>query len=588
MKIKKLIVVLLCLSILMTGCSDSETNNSSEHEAITFMSPYLDCDAFIDEVHKTYPEVNIEIIPYSGHNTTTYLQNKLEANDLPDICIQTVFSTGNSNVSETMIDLSGYDFTDNYFESMLKDVTEDDGAIYMLPSAFTCFGITYNKTLLQKHGWDLPNSFSDLEKLAEQTKEVGVQLCQAQIQYPGYGFQYLCNIADTGFLSTLEGKRWQKDYLQGKATASDCEGFMESMAYIQKWKDIGMFDMTGVDPYDDENTRRDFMNGNTLFLLGMLNGISETDGTNDEFATIPYLSEDGKQNVYILYVKRYYGLNKKLEENPKKLEDALKVMKVLSTVEGTNSLYDVSSRQSQMLPFKNANVDNSYYSDAADFINAGNTAPFIYSGWENTLVNTGIKMIDFIQDRASIEDVVKQLDDDQDSVVNNTPEVYTTVVEEISSENCAKLIGRCFAEATNSDVGLISLGTWISGNGNDQNKEGLSGKLYAKNMTDSDICTILPTGWSGKIKTVQMTGRQLKDLSEAGYDRFGNGKTYPYVLATKQVIDDEKTYQIAICGISETDASKYLIAESDVVGMDAAKDFFKGFDTLSEKDAEWE
>ena len=34
-----------------------------------------------------------------------------------------------------MIDLSGYDFTDNYVESRLKEVS-DDGALYMLPSLY--------------------------------------------------------------------------------------------------------------------------------------------------------------------------------------------------------------------------------------------------------------------------------------------------------------------------------------------------------------------------------------------------------------------------------------------------------------------
>ncbi len=56
---------------------------SKKHEAITFMAPYLEVDSFIEEVHKTYPEVNLEVITYSGSNTTTYLQNMLEADDLP-------------------------------------------------------------------------------------------------------------------------------------------------------------------------------------------------------------------------------------------------------------------------------------------------------------------------------------------------------------------------------------------------------------------------------------------------------------------------------------------------------------------------
>ena len=586
MKVKKIVRVCLVLTCITTlgvmGCGKT----AKEHEPVTFMAPYLDVDKFIDEVHKTYPEVNIEVIPYSGANTTTYLQNMLEADDLPDICTQTVYNPYNVDLSDKMIDLSGYDFTDNYVESRLKDVS-DEGAIYMLPSTYNCFGITYNKTLLKEHGWTLPKSFADIEKLAEEAKRAGVQLCETQIQYPGYGFQYLCNISDAGFLGTLDGKQWQKDYLSGKANVSDTPGMMESMAYIQKWKDIGMLDTNGSDSTNDEETRKDFMNGRSLFLLGAQNGIADSETTKDEFGLMPYLSENGTQNVYILNVNRYYGLNKELEDEPQKLEDALKVMEVLSTVEGTSSLYSESTLKASLLPFKDAKADDTYYGDIADEINAGNTAPFIYAGWENTLVTTGTKMLEFINDRATIEDVVKQLDEDQNRVVNNKPEVITTAVEEISQENCAKLVGRCFAEATDSDLALVSLGEWIPGNEKDQNVSGVSGKLYAKDITESDLCTILPTGWSGTIQTIQLTGKEIKDLYKEGYDLTGTGKNYPYVLVSPVELEDRKTYKAAICGISEKLASETEVTDSGVVGMDAAKAFWGSFKTLSGADAEW-
>ena len=104
-------------------------------------------------------------------------------------------------------------------------------------------------------------------------------------------------------------------------------------------------------------------------------------------------------------------MNKKLENNPEKLEDALKVMRVLSTVEGTSALYPDSTLKAGLLPFKDAKADDTYYADISDFINAGNTTPFIYSGWENTIVNTGTKMLEFMQDKASIKDVADQLDE---------------------------------------------------------------------------------------------------------------------------------------------------------------------------------
>ena len=72
-------------------------------------------------------------------------------------------------------------------------------------------GITYNKTLLEKNGWELPTGFKELEELAPKVEEAGYTLCLDQLQYPGFCFQFLCNIADTGFLSTIDGQIWQKD-----------------------------------------------------------------------------------------------------------------------------------------------------------------------------------------------------------------------------------------------------------------------------------------------------------------------------------------------------------------------------------------
>ena len=102
----------------------------------------------------------------------------------------------------------------------------------------------------------------------------------------------VCNIADAGFLGTLSGKQWQKDYLSGKANVSDTPGMMESMEYIQKWKDLGMLACSNSDPADDGKTREVFIKGNTLFLLGPQNGIMESEDTTDKFGLMPYLSED--------------------------------------------------------------------------------------------------------------------------------------------------------------------------------------------------------------------------------------------------------------------------------------------------------
>lgn len=100
------------------------------------------------------------------------------------------------------------------------------------------------------------------------------------------------------------------------------------MELLQRWRDIGMLSGDG-DQHDDVKTREEMIEGNTLFMLGSSNGIIEAD-TDAEFRLMPYLSEKGDQNTYILQTTRFYGLNKKLgeKENAQKLEDAVHVLEV--------------------------------------------------------------------------------------------------------------------------------------------------------------------------------------------------------------------------------------------------------------------
>ncbi|MFQ8586375.1 MAG: hypothetical protein ACLSAS_08530 [Ruminococcus sp.] len=183
MKIKKVQSVCLILACVaatgLIGCGKTD-ETSKKHEAITFMAPYLEVDSFIEEVHKTYPEVNLEVITYSGSNTTTYLQNMLEADDLPDICTQTFYKPDVVDVSDKMIDLSGYDFTDNYVESRLKEVS-DEGALI-------CFHLctTVMESLIIKHC--LSNMAGSCQHLLQSLKNLQAKQKKQELRYVWHRF----------------------------------------------------------------------------------------------------------------------------------------------------------------------------------------------------------------------------------------------------------------------------------------------------------------------------------------------------------------------------------------------------------------
>lgn len=555
-------------------------------------SPFRNMSAFIDIVHEKYPKINLEVIPYSGKNYTAYVKAELAADDMPDIYTTSYFIPDLDDVSSKLIDLSSYAFTDNYAEARLRDVTDSKGTIHLLPTYYDCLGITYNKTLLEKNGWTLPTSFKEREELAPKVKAAGYDLCLDEIQLPGYGFQYLCDILDTGWLNTPDGRAWQTAFLKGEATLEDTPEMLESMSILQKWRDLGMLNGNG-DITSDNDTRSKMAEGNTLFLLGSSNVFS-ADETTDEFGLMPFLSEDGTRNTFVLNVNRYVGLNKHLEEagNEQKLEDALHVMEVLSTVEGMQALNSLYSDTS-LLPLKDHTVNsNGYYADIQDQINSGATAPLIYNGWENIIVAIGESMISFVTGESTLDDVVSTIDGNQHLIWANSTQYYTTVTQKIDTKHCAKLVGICFAEASGADMALISMNKWYRmDDSGDLNLDGVSGALFPLPVSDQEITSILPTGWRQNIQTVTLTGKRVKELAETGYDRSGDGEhPFPYALVMPEgfVIDDDAVYTVAIAGVTDEVAEEGSKTDTGILGLDAAREYFSRFDHISEKGIIWE
>ena len=589
-RILSVLLVLLCLASLLAGCGGAGAGE--EHPVITMNAPYRNMSTFYNLVKEKYPEVNLEIEPYNGMNTTSYFMDMRKTGNLPDIYFSTVYVPGRYDDKADLLDMSSYDFTGNFAQSRLREVTYE-GGVYMLPLGYNALGITYNKTLLEEHGWALPTNLAEFAALKEKCEEAGIIFCRDQLELPGYGFQFLCNILDTGFLSTVDGMKWQNQFVTGKATLAGTPEMMEAMQLLNKWRDLGILNADGT-PDNDTQTRDDMVKGNTLFLIGNSNDLNVRAGAVGTYRLMPYLSESGNQNVYILNVSRYMGLNKQLGEkgNEKKLEDALKIMDLISTAEGMESL-DPNQNNSRILPLKNATLsEDNYYHDIQEELNSGYAANFIYSGWENLVVPLGNKMLEFVKGEATLDDVVACFDDNQHLLTNSDVTYYTTASEILSMDDCAKAVGISFAQATGAEAALISTNPWTSNDGVlEMNKYGVSGRLFAVGVADEQLVEILPTSWSGTIQTVTLTGARIKELAETGFDFYNDGTvTFPYVLVTKggKELDDNTTYTIPICGASGAVKEEGNIQDSGVVGLEAARAWFGQFEKLSAKDIVWE
>lgn len=87
---------------LLTGCSGSQKAESekeadgsdSDHPVITMNAPYRNMSAFVDLVHEKYPEIQLEVIPYNGQNTSAYMKDMRLSGQMADIYFTSYYTPG--------------------------------------------------------------------------------------------------------------------------------------------------------------------------------------------------------------------------------------------------------------------------------------------------------------------------------------------------------------------------------------------------------------------------------------------------------------------------------------------------------------
>lgn len=596
----------LCVVMLPSGCgnnSEKKEMKTSDHEPLTFMYN-LGGDTLIEAVHEKYPEINLKQIAYNGGNRSWYSLSQMLTGEMPDLFnTSTSWMTYSDSVTDNLVDLSTYSLTDNILPTQLRDV-EIEGKVYLLPCNYDLLGIVYNKTLFEEHGWAVPDSFEELKELAPQIEAAGVNLSITNDTAVGYDFQYLCNLADTLGLADIDGVQWQKEFLKGKATAE--EGFGEALDYMQEWVNLGMlvtqeqaekkYGYTGTEPFEF------FAEGNTAFYMGNLMRQSQNaDGSGDQFALMPYLSKDGTNNKVITTVGGYWGINKELEEpgNEQKLEDALHVMEVFASVEGQNAL---NKRGKMLNTVVNGGIsakEESPYYLALQEVYEGNTAPFLYDAWMDVIMSIGTNTQNFCNGKQTRDETLEAYDAELQRSLKNPYPVYAHADEVIGLDGVTRLVGQAYCEEVGADCALVSQNV-LREEGNIQNTEGVNGTILPTDMNDEYIAVFTPGGGNGKITTMTLKGKRIREVQAQGFDtNLSEGMydpnitaNFPYVLVTKEgfELDDNTEYTVVVCGATDALKEEGNAVETDVSGATAVRNYFDNLGNpmhFTEKDIQW-
>ena len=513
---------------------------SNGHEPLSITSfNNIVTEEFIDAVHEVYPDINFDIISYAGKNGSGYAQFSLEEGDIPDIYVSTLPFAADKQ-AEYLADLSNYDFINQYSTAMLNAL-DHNGSIYLLPSGYTVAGITYNKTLMEEHGWKVPESLEELEALVPEIEKAGLKPFANAMELDGFPFNFFFSAGNTVWFGSQDGVQWKNAFPKGEADAVSAEGLKDVIDLFQRYIDDGII--------SSENTPNDdyFVCGDTVFDLNI--GISHYSYTDDaghtyEFGIMPWLSPDGSNNMLTRNVSRYFGVSKELEKpgNEQKLKDALDLMRFIASPEGQNAI--LGAGNIWMSPLNGAHMDEEHpYYEVADVINSGHTVQMVYVGWEDLIIPIAQDIRKFISGELSGDELAAAFDETYKEVSEGTTDDYGVLTETLDIKQTAELNAIAEGIAADADCAIVSLNKY-HGDGL-TNKIGVSWHLYASDIDMARINMVAPN--TATISVLELTGAEIRAIAEAGFDADGNGIPYEYVLVTKQgsELEDGKTYRLA-------------------------------------------
>ena len=527
--------------------------------------------------------IDVELVYMQNCDTTDMLRLAFDNNDMPADIVFTASKTNDELLKDSCVDLMSKSSIASKFKTTTVDeCMTEDGAIYQLPVSSKLIGITYNETLLNEMGYELPKTFEDMVALKAKCDADGVKFAVSDGAATGHGFNWLFHLMGSKWLSTPDGTAWLDGFLKGDESV---DAFKKECDYFKKWTEAGLW---GSFRTADWNGNTEFMQTRALFWYGITNSVTEYEGPeydeegketgrflNDTYKTMPWISEDGSNNCYTYYDNCWVYVNKNLEESYE-AEKLSKVFEILDYIVSENGarLVNECGRDTYISVNNYIMGDDRLYSGYSEEINTGFIQPWYYNYFnQDTIVYTGEVINKYIAGSGSFDDIFTTLNEYNEKHLNSEIEVLADFPDGLNREETAKLAALVAAKAIDKtleengreervEVTIVPYASELSALQPFRSVSVSNSIVYKGPLDGSMSLTILPPN-ALTPTAIYMTGAEIKAITEKGFDPSdwfidaAKGEStfdsksygpYPYVCLTKDNAElaDDKEYLVAL------------------------------------------
>jgi ABC-type glycerol-3-phosphate transport system substrate-binding protein len=536
-------ILSLFLAMGMTGCGSEESlQGAPDNEIITttavdqkktMVTVRVEFGAGQQEelekiLEEKFPDVDI-VLRHDGSTSSVYtVKANLEAGVECDLILSRRLPVVADVAEDYLLDISSEKFVDNYYMNAVDSCAGTDGKLYYLPGPSDVYGIVYDKTMFEQNGWEVPQSYSEFQKLLKTIAKTDKDITPIQISlmYPDM-FQILFNTY--GYEDAYRGSDnyvWLSNYQQGEGSMV---GHMEKA--VEDFKalfDAGMLSVSDLEVTPSERSEMMYQKHSTAMIVECQNALSyarsssESDGNDAEMhdiAMMPFWVSDEEDGDYLYAIPSYYmAINKSAaQESEKKKEILLEIYDYLSSKEGQEILIGDDFQVSNIM---DVSLNSNEFSEGIiHTIERGQIINTFYFASGETDKQVERQMLgtlkDMLLDKMSVKDWLLAADDVRDQYLSGSlgkEKSYGTVDKTMTRLETAYTVAEMYASMMDTPIGICRGGSW---------SKSTNGYLYQGEITDSSLACITPDkepqaddedSDENKIVKTSLTGQQIIDI----------------------------------------------------------------------------
>ncbi len=553
-KILCALLALAFITVASNGCAQSRdpvlrpkddilTMNAMDTSkmTITIRAEYnVNNEALRVALEDEFPDINFVSVFHCSQETQYELRQSLQSGLAEDIVISPNMKSIADIAPETLLDLSGESFTDNYIGSALE-ACQIDGELYYLPGPSSIYGIVYDKTLFAQNGWQVPKSYDEFIALVRAVNASGIRAIQPTCMYYRQAQLMFTMFAYDQVFGGVDNYEWMKNYQSGNASM---KGHIEPA--LERYKELQAANIIDAGDFDVQPGNRSTMMYKDHSCAMIVENEQATlyakqAGSDHEYGMFPFWCGNGADSDNVMSIPGYYvGVSARLSQkgNEAKLAMVKDILAYISTPEGQTAIGG-SELQQMSNVVGTTFAENDFNTAIMATVQKGNVVPEVelMSTGNGNAVEKTLKddLRKYLEGSVSADGLIADCDAARDGALNCPVERGETVGQATDNFTCLEtglFIADALREKAGAQIGLCLVGTTHCG---------MVGRIYKGDIHTADVASLSlcvgPTSGDPndkKLWRVSMTGAELVDLLKTAYtfDPNDNVPNIPYYVAS--------------------------------------------------------